>query len=108
MKKKYLKLVLATILLVLLPTQISGLTISETDGCKYTMEGDCSRTYKTGTSFAVSLELTADAFGENVVSFYNIKANVNITGDTVFRTQNTTLPDIETVGASESTNFSRK
>ena len=110
MKRKYLNILFALIILIFLPTQILAgsvtLTETETDGTKYTMSASFEDAYKIGTLFELDLQLTADVFGtldSVIVAFYAIKISITISGDIYFIAQNTTLPDIVTEGGSSST-----
>lgn len=110
MKKKYFSLLFASILLILLSTQILAgsptLTETEPDGTKYTMAASFEEVYKIGTLFELDLQLTADVFGTIsgvIIAFYDITVYITISGDTYFIAQNTTLPDIVTEGGISST-----
>ena len=110
MKKKYSSLLSVLLLLLFLSTQILAdsdtLTETESDGTKYTLAFSFEDVYKIGTLFELDLQLTADTFGTLsgvIVSFYDIKIDVTISGDIYFVAQNTTLPDIVTEGGSSST-----
>ncbi|MCE7739194.1 MAG: hypothetical protein KAU62_05240 [Candidatus Heimdallarchaeota archaeon] len=112
MKKKYLSILFALIILIFLPTQIladsTTLTETETDGTEYTMSASFPNVYTISTLFEFDLKLTADVFGTLdvvIVAFYDIKIDVSLSGDIYFAEQNTTLPDINTEGGSSSTTF---
>ncbi len=113
MKKKYLHLIYATLLLIFLPTQILALpklwTVGHANGTEYTFEADVAlKTYKKGDLFEIGVTMTADAFGttgDNIVAFYAIHIDVEIRGYPYLAYQNLTLPDINTEGGSESCDF---
>ena len=113
MKKKCFLILFSTLLLIFLSTQILALpkllTVTSGTGTQYTILTDIdSSTHKKSDLFELEVTLTADAFGTNtvnIVAFFDIHIDVSITGDTYLQFQNSTLPDIETEGGSESASF---
>ncbi len=112
MKRKYLSMLFALIILIFLPTQILAdsptLTENETDGTVYTMSASFPDVYTIGILFEFEMKLTADVFGTLegvIVAFYDIIISVTISGDIYFATQNKNLLDIDTEGGTSITTF---
>ena len=110
MKKKYMYLVFTTLLLIFLPTQILAGTatwsITRPNGTKFTFEPDlASEKYKIGDLFEIGVTMTADIFGTDIVAFYEINVDAEITGETYFTYENLTLQDINIEGESISATF---
>ena len=98
---------LTTVLFLLISSQALALpkllTVTKADGTKYTLLSDIeSSTYNIRNLFEPGFELTADAFGTNIVAFYDIILTIKIVADNYLKTQNLSLADINTVGESRS------
>lgn len=77
------------------------LTVTKTDGTKYTLLSDIeSSTFNVKNLFEPSFELTADVFGADVIAFYDIILTAKIVADYYLKTQNLSLADINAVGES--------
>lgn len=112
MKKKNKLILLSFFLFILVSSQtiasLVTMTLTKADGTIYTMAADSERKYKLGEMYEVWVQLTADAFGSTegtIISFYDIDVTVSILRDSYNKTEFITLPDIVTVGGSESTTF---
>ncbi len=102
-------MLLVTVLILVIPTQIIALsptiTKNETDGTVYKVSANYSNTYINGTFFELYMEVEAVTFGtlEGVIeAFYDIEVDISLSGDTYFRSGNTTLTDINIEGGSSS------
>ncbi len=83
------------------------LTVSSGDGTIFTWTALTeSNRYYIGDLFEPGFELTADAFGTDMIAFYDIVITVKIVKETYLKTQNLTLADINIVGESSSTTAS--
>ena len=98
---------LTTVLFFLISSQALALpkllTVTKADGTRYTLLSDIeSSRYVIGDLFEPGFELTADAFGTDIVAFYDIILTIKIVADDYLKTQNLSLADINAVGESRS------
>lgn len=109
MKKRHICMLLITIIILVIPTQIFALsptiTKNETDGTVYKVSANYSNTYINGSFFELYMEVEAVTFGTLkgvIVAFYDIEVDISLSGDTYLRNGNTSLLDINIEGGSSS------
>lgn len=79
------------------------LTVTRGDGTQYTLIALIeANKYVVGDLFEPGFELTADAFGTDIIAFYDIILSIKIVAGAYLKIQNITLATIETEGESRS------
>ncbi len=99
-------MLLTTVLFLLISSQtlaLPKLLTVTSSGTTYTLTANIeSNKYVVGDLFEPSFELTADVFGTDIISFYDIILSIKIVADAYIKIQNITLATIETEGESRS------